>query len=313
MSNRTVIDLIGDVHGCGQSLGRLLRKLGYEYRDGAYRHSERHAVFIGDLMDRGPRVRLACQIARAMVEAGNATWILGNHEIDVMGLVLGDGIEPYLDHTKRRLGKAAATFNSIPGPELLSLCQWLQDCPLWLEQADFRAVHACWDDHAVARIRTVAPDGIIARQHFGQLYRSGELQRAVSRLVRGPSLPLPNGQSMVSRDGTARKSFRVAFWLDEPDTLGDLVFQPDPLPPGVAEQPLNGTIRAGLPSYASNQPHLFFGHYWRRGRPAPLAENVMCLDYSAVLREKLVAYRHRPGQALIADQFEWVDAAPEWT
>ena len=49
-----IIDFIGDVHGCGQTLGRLLRKLGYQFEQGAYRHSERRVVFIGDLFDRGP-------------------------------------------------------------------------------------------------------------------------------------------------------------------------------------------------------------------------------------------------------------------
>ena len=63
-----IIDFIGDVHGCGQTLGRLLRKLGYQFERGAYRHSERSVVFIGDLFDRGPRVRLATQIARASIE-----------------------------------------------------------------------------------------------------------------------------------------------------------------------------------------------------------------------------------------------------
>ncbi|MGB0958230.1 MAG: serine/threonine protein phosphatase, partial [Litorivicinus sp.] len=254
--------------------------------------------------------------ARSMVEAGSATWVLGNHEIDVMGLMLGEPGTPYLAHTRNRLRKATATLRAMEHAELRSLCEWLRYCPLWIDRPDLRAIHACWDDAAVRAVRlnsSSATDGVIAPEQWHGVYRSGALQAAVSRLVRGPSLPLPNGQSMVSRDGTARKSFRVAFWLDEPDTLGDLVFQPDPLPADIAEQPITRPVLAGLPYYPPTQPTLFFGHYWRRGRPTRLASNVVCLDYSAVLREKLVAYRHDPGAELSDDRFVWVDAAPEWT
>ncbi len=36
---------------------------------------------------------------------------------------------------------------------------------------------------------------------------------------------------------------------------------------------------------------LFVGHYWRSGTPAPICPNIACLDYSAVMYGKLVAYR----------------------
>ena len=50
-------DIIGDVHGCADELERLLDQLGYRIDPvtGAYRHGTRHALFVGDLVDRGPR------------------------------------------------------------------------------------------------------------------------------------------------------------------------------------------------------------------------------------------------------------------
>ncbi|MDL4863855.1 metallophosphoesterase, partial [Halomonas elongata] len=87
MSERDALegyDLIGDVHGCGATLATLLERLGYHQRDGVYRHSRRKVIFLGDLIDRGPRIRLAVSIARRMVEAGEALIVLGNHEVNAL-------------------------------------------------------------------------------------------------------------------------------------------------------------------------------------------------------------------------------------
>ena len=63
-------DVIGDIHGQADKLVGLLRHLGYNERQGAWRHSERTAVSVGDLIDRGPRQLDSIRIPRAMVEAG---------------------------------------------------------------------------------------------------------------------------------------------------------------------------------------------------------------------------------------------------
>ena len=46
-------DIIGDVHGCASKLKGLLDTLGYRQHRGAYRHPNRQAIFVGDLIDRG--------------------------------------------------------------------------------------------------------------------------------------------------------------------------------------------------------------------------------------------------------------------
>ena len=47
-------DIIGDVHGHVRELRTLLEKMGYREGRGIYRHSSRTAIFVGDLIDRGP-------------------------------------------------------------------------------------------------------------------------------------------------------------------------------------------------------------------------------------------------------------------
>ncbi|MEM9036572.1 MAG: polynucleotide kinase-phosphatase [Actinomycetota bacterium] len=74
-------DIIGDVHGCADELVQLLERLGYETDAPAFTHPDgRRALFLGDLVDRGPASDRVLEIAMAMVEAGTALCILGNHE-----------------------------------------------------------------------------------------------------------------------------------------------------------------------------------------------------------------------------------------
>lgn len=74
-------DIVGDVHGCHTELVALLAELGYDTATHPVRHPEgRRAVFLGDLVDRGPQVPEVLDLVMAMVEAGTALCILGNHE-----------------------------------------------------------------------------------------------------------------------------------------------------------------------------------------------------------------------------------------
>ncbi|MEO0444283.1 MAG: serine/threonine protein phosphatase, partial [Pseudomonadota bacterium] len=47
-------DIIGDVHGCGRTLAKLLGVMGYQKKSGVYYHPKRQAIFVGDIVDRGP-------------------------------------------------------------------------------------------------------------------------------------------------------------------------------------------------------------------------------------------------------------------
>jgi len=76
-------DIIGDVHGCGDELEALLQQLGYENNsDGGWRHPQgRRAIFVGDLVDRGPRIVDTLKTVMAMSQAGTALCVPGNHDI----------------------------------------------------------------------------------------------------------------------------------------------------------------------------------------------------------------------------------------
>ena len=74
-------DIIGDVHGCHAELLALLDKLGYDTGASPIAHPNgRRAVFVGDLVDRGPGVAEVLDTVMSMVQAGSALCIQGNHE-----------------------------------------------------------------------------------------------------------------------------------------------------------------------------------------------------------------------------------------
>ena len=83
-------DIIGDVHGCYDELVILLERLGYRLETSAGADGEtgfsashpggRNAVFVGDLVDRGPGVARVLKLVMGMVSGGVALCVAGNHE-----------------------------------------------------------------------------------------------------------------------------------------------------------------------------------------------------------------------------------------
>ena len=81
--DRGPFDIIGDVHGCCDELESLLQQLGYTRNDSeSWGHpSGRKAIFVGDLVDRGPRIVDTLKTVMAMSLAGSALCVPGNHDI----------------------------------------------------------------------------------------------------------------------------------------------------------------------------------------------------------------------------------------
>ncbi|WDZ83651.1 polynucleotide kinase-phosphatase [Micromonospora cathayae] len=93
-------DVIGDVHGCRSELESLLGRLGYALvRDDAGRavdaaHPEgRRAVFVGDLVDRGPDAPGVLRLVMGMVAAGHAFAVPGNHENKLVRALSGRSVQ----------------------------------------------------------------------------------------------------------------------------------------------------------------------------------------------------------------------------
>jgi len=122
-------DIIGDIHGCFDELHALLAKLGYQITevngDAASRHYEaqhpvgRKVIFLGDLVDRGPRIPDVLRLTMSMVEHGTALCVPGNHDIKLMRKLNGrdvritHGLAESLEQLEREppeLREEVATF-----------------------------------------------------------------------------------------------------------------------------------------------------------------------------------------------------------
>jgi protein phosphatase len=79
-------DVIGDVHGCFDELAALLSSLGYV--DGVHPDGRR-AVFVGDLVDRGPAVPAVLRLVMGMVASGSAICVPGNHDVKLSRTLAG--------------------------------------------------------------------------------------------------------------------------------------------------------------------------------------------------------------------------------
>ncbi|MFF5364817.1 polynucleotide kinase-phosphatase [Streptomyces scabiei] len=83
-------DIVGDIHGCASELEALLGKLGYA--DGVHPEG-RTAVFVGDLVDRGPDSPGVLRRVMSMVGSGNALCVPGNHENKYGRFLKGRGVQ----------------------------------------------------------------------------------------------------------------------------------------------------------------------------------------------------------------------------
>lgn len=129
-------DIIGDIHGCFDELTALLERLGYRIdRDPARAEGDwpvtppdagtgaRKAVFLGDLVDRGPKSPAVLRLVMGMVEAGTALCVPGNHDIKLMRTLGGAATQLThgLAETMAQLGAEPPEFSRKVGGFIDSL------------------------------------------------------------------------------------------------------------------------------------------------------------------------------------------------
>ncbi|MBI2922090.1 MAG: polynucleotide kinase-phosphatase [Planctomycetes bacterium] len=100
-SDHGPFDIIGDIHGCFDETKALLERLGYvvdvtttgERTIAAKPPGNRKAVFVGDLVDRGPNTPDVLRLVMGMVEAGTALCVPGNHDVKLLRKLRGKDVQ----------------------------------------------------------------------------------------------------------------------------------------------------------------------------------------------------------------------------
>lgn len=316
-------DIIGDIHGHADALIALLRKLGYHERNGAWRHPERQVLFLGDYIDRGPQQLTTVNIVRRMVEAGSAHAIMGNHEFNAIAWSIPDEERPgdYLRSHERpgERAKHAGFLADVGEGSALhrEVIDWFLSLPLLLELPGLRLVHACWHppviDYLCPRLdegfrlsRALMPEA--ARRPANPADEDNpavmSLYKAIETVLKGLEVPLPAPHSFRDRDGHERRRVRVRWWDPAADSYRRTAMVKDSLRTQLPETP----IPAHALIHVADDKPTFIGHYWLNdARPAPLSQQIACLDYSVAARGKLVAYRWDGEPELSAAKMCWVE------
>ena len=114
---------IGDVQGCDEELGALLKRLKFSPdRDRLW--------FVGDLVNRGPGSLAALRRVRALGD--NAVVVLGNHDLHLLAVA----------HGAHRRRKSDTLDEVLEAPDRDQLLQWLLERPLAYAEGPDLMVHA---------------------------------------------------------------------------------------------------------------------------------------------------------------------------
>jgi len=302
-------DVIGDVHGQFDKLVALLNELGYRERAGAWRHPSRTVIFVGDLIDRGPNQLATVDLVRAMVDAGSAQCILGNHEFNAIAWVTPDPEQPgkYLrDHHKPGNRAQHQVFLEVVEgtPRQKSITDWFKALPLWLDLPGLRVVHACWHQESIDKLKPLLrPNQTLTDELILLGNRKGHwAYEAIEVVCKGPEVALPEGITFEDKGGKVRHEVRVRWWQEDLSTYRKAAIGPPADMAMIPDVPMPGQWR----TYPYVGPPVLFGHYWFTGEPEVISPRFACVDYSVANGGPLVAYRWDGEAELSSEKLAWV-------
>lgn len=307
-----MIDFIGDIHGHAWKLKSLLvKKLGYQFQRGTYRHPERTVIFVGDYIDRGPNIVETLDIVKRMVDAGNGIALMGNHEYNAICFHMqskeGGHLRPHLlKNVYQHLETIKQFHHTSEGQRRYEdAIEWFKTLPLFYESDKFRAVHACWDVENISLLQTrlnsnnTLTDDLI----YESINKENELYVAIEETLKGKEIPMPSGQTFADKDNHSTTEVRIKWWEDPvTTTYRDLSI---PRLENLPHENVHPSLLRTMNYYSDPLP-VFFGHYWLNGDISLHANNICCLDYSVARDGVLAAYRFDGEPVLEPEKFVFV-------
>ena len=309
-------DIIGDIHGSALKLHERLTDLDYQLDEwsGSYQHVGRQAIFVGDLIDRGPAQREVLVLVKAMVDHGSAQIVMGNHEFNALAYSLPDPGNPKKHlrrHSPKNQMQHEAFLSQLTDDERAHYLAWFRSMPLWLDLDGIRVIHACWHQPSMDIVeerlggsRFTSFDQLIEAARDSDDDDPKSLYKAVEILLKGPEMDLTTygAPAFKDKDGHKRTHARVKWWKHEVHTARDIAEIPGDTIDEEGNnyltthgEQLDQDIHGGdaTYTYAGDVP-VFYGHYWRSNHPEfreDWTEKTACVDFSAVKGGTMVAYR----------------------
>lgn len=307
----TAYDVVGDIHGHAEQLETLLDRLGYQRRHGAWGHPDRHMVFLGDFIDRGPDQVGAVLTVRSMIDAGNASAVSGNHENNAIGFATkGENGRWLRIRGSKNIHQHKAFLDAVGCDSDLhkEIVDWFRTLPLWLDLPGFRAIHACWHPGMQTELGPILLKGNRLPDNVDRFYAKGTAEYVASEvLLKGLEVPLPPEVVFRDEDGIERKNTRVRWWDETATDYRSAALVDD----GVRNQlPEIRIDESCILSYDKQKP-VFIGHYWMTGEPTLLSPHVACLDFSVAKGGYLTAYSFDGEAVLSRDKLTWVGSGPD--
>lgn len=211
---------IGDLHGQHRKLAELLVHLDFIPDEPASDYSVSKLIFLGDLIDNGLQSGVdhiaALNLVKSHCDTGKALCVLGNHEFNAVGWWLTHPLTgaPLRAHDKPGNREQHACFLQQVGEgsdEHRYWVEWFMSLPLYLDLGPVRAIHACWDESALARLQPyLNADKSLKREHWVDAFdRAHELFELCEILLKGPEKTLPAGTTFQDRMGKTRNATRL--------------------------------------------------------------------------------------------------------
>ena len=303
-----MIDFIGDIHGYADKLIELLEKLGYTIKNGVYSHPTRKVLFIGDYIDRGPKIRETLKIVRQMVESDNAIALMGNHEYNALCFHYEEREGGHLrKHLIKNIIQHYKTLRQFVNrqEEYDDNLEWFKTLPLYYETDDYRAIHACWDSDNIASLRLGLKNDRLNEKLLHQSVKRGtEMYRTIDESLKGKEISMPEDLSFYDKDDTERNRIRIKWWEDplQSSYRKISIMSLENLP----DEPIDLSQLYNSKYYPKDEKPVFFGHYGLKGYPVLFRENICCLDYAIAKNGLLVAYRYDGEKELSKEKFTFV-------
>ena len=263
------IDIIGDIHGHYLQLFRILEKMGYSLNQNKLYHPENRKLgFVGDFINRGPQSYEVLCLVRSLCESGDAMAVLGNHEF--------------------RLIQNSVAGKGVPS-EFEPFIPWLRTLPLFLELDTLRLVHAVWHFSSIELLKgkSVQDDSFIGET----IKRKNIYQVAVSRILSGIKIRIPQELALQDRFGIRRSKGRLKWWKD----LRGMSFAEcflSPMKPYVYDRGPVDEELSEIELYQETEKPVFTGHYCLPPSIPKISGNVVCLDGCVTCDQTLWAFRH---------------------